>query len=629
MNVFTPITSIVFFACRFCLLTGFWFCIQSVQAQSPGGVSTPAFWIKADAGFTGATWADQSGNGIDLTHISGTLDMTILQNYNPMVRYVTFGNMSNSTTQVGTGNTVSAFFVGQSTDMTAAFVLCIPPFNVTTYSQGPVRFNRRTFTSYGTAAIFYPTGFNDVFPARIKSIVSTRNTSGNVYDNAIPNSFTPLNVNNGSYPYIEGPAGSLMGEGIIFNRILTANEIQHVHSYLAIKYGATLAENYLQSNDTIVYQPLTAPSYPNDIIGIAQDASAGLLQKQSHTANDSLKIYIQDSLFVSNALNTNTFPAGGGSPNKYVMIGHNGAAQNGKAFSTEYPAAYVDPVSGTGIYNRISREWKVTNTRYNGPYSLQIQLDAAAAPINAADLRLMIDSDDGNFTNATVVSPVAANAPTITVSGTLITIENIRTTLITANTTSYLTLASIGPATPLPISLLHFEAVTQPATGQINLHWTTTQEKDNSHFIVERSRNAVNFEPLDTVAGKGTLTVLSSYAITDASPWPGTTYYRLKQVDLDGTYHYSSIQSATLSATDLTTSQRIIIYPNPVTNQLYFSFTQHRPKNIQVEIYNAAGQRIKQFILPDTQVFIDMADYPVGLYYLKIGLIATTKVIKK
>lgn len=98
---------------------------------------------------------------------------------------------------------------------------------------------------------------------------------------------------------------------------------------------------------------------------------------------------------------------------------------------------------------------------------------------------------------------------------------------------NFWTLASLSDANPLPVELLYFTA--QPNGSQVELKWSTASEKDNDHFTVERSADAMHFTGLLLVPGAGNSQNVIQYADTDPSPLDGLSYYRLRQTDIDGT----------------------------------------------------------------------------------------------
>ncbi|WP_191967962.1 T9SS type A sorting domain-containing protein [Rhizosphaericola mali] len=114
-------------------------------------------------------------------------------------------------------------------------------------------------------------------------------------------------------------------------------------------------------------------------------------------------------------------------------------------------------------------------------------------------------------------------------------------------------------STALPIRLLSF-TVTENNTSNI-LNWQTAVETNNNYFVIEKSTDGNNFDSIGTVKGAGNSDQTLSYSYTDDEPVSGTNYYRLKQVDFDGNYTYSSIASIYYSG--IVSSMDISIYPNP------------------------------------------------------------------
>lgn len=93
----------------------------------------------------------------------------------------------------------------------------------------------------------------------------------------------------------------------------------------------------------------------------------------------------------------------------------------------------------------------------------------------------------------------------------------------------------------LPVSLTSFAA--KANLQNVYLTWTTTSEKDNSHFDILRSGDGKSFSKVGEVAGAGTTDLAKSYAFTDKNALPGTSYYQLRQVDNDGKTTLSEIVS--------------------------------------------------------------------------------------
>lgn len=108
-----------------------------------------------------------------------------------------------------------------------------------------------------------------------------------------------------------------------------------------------------------------------------------------------------------------------------------------------------------------------------------------------------------------------------------------------------LTINGTVTTTPLPVSLLYFRAQPQP-DNRITLNWATTWERDADRFEVQRSRSLSEFGTIGQIPARGTTETRQLYNFSDDWPDSGTTYYRLRQVDTDGTATYSNIVAAVL-----------------------------------------------------------------------------------
>lgn len=113
-------------------------------------------------------------------------------------------------------------------------------------------------------------------------------------------------------------------------------------------------------------------------------------------------------------------------------------------------------------------------------------------------------------------------------------------------------------AIQLPVDLLYFRAAY--ANGQVQLTWATASETTNDFFTVEKSRDGKNFTEVTRVKGAGNSTNVLTYAATDANPYAGLSYYRLKQTDLDGKFEYFPIRAVNSGKPLVAAS----VFPNPV-----------------------------------------------------------------
>ena len=120
-----------------------------------------------------------------------------------------------------------------------------------------------------------------------------------------------------------------------------------------------------------------------------------------------------------------------------------------------------------------------------------------------------------------------------------------------------------GGVNPLPIELLYFTAVLRG--DYVELNWKTATQINNDYFVVQKSKDGVNWEQLVIVKGAGTTYIPIEYLEIDPNPYEGFTYYRLKQIDFDGTYTYSKIVAVEYKRSVASSAiKEPVLFPNPV-----------------------------------------------------------------
>lgn len=168
----------------------------------------------------------------------------------------------------------------------------------------------------------------------------------------------------------------------------------------------------------------------------------------------------------------------------------------------------------------------------------------------------------------------------------------------------------------LPIELLKFDA-TAVNNRWVKLDFETATETNNAYFVIERSQDGINWEEVEELAGAGTTLTPQYYTATDHSPYLGTSYYRLKQTDFDGSFSYSPIVSVTLSKS---IDADISIFPNPTKDILNIQGTQEVLGNIS--ILNTLGQEVSSRISKvaySNSTVIDLSGLENGIYLIRVA----------
>ena len=167
----------------------------------------------------------------------------------------------------------------------------------------------------------------------------------------------------------------------------------------------------------------------------------------------------------------------------------------------------------------------------------------------------------------------------------------------------------------LPVTWVSFTA--RPVGKTVELAWATAEERDNRGFVVERSVAGGSWADLGWVAaadngGRGT------YAFTDAEAPAGQLYYRLRQVDLDGTATHHGPVTVTL------TGGRLAVYPNPVVDELYLSAVPDGAT--EISLLDANGRALRSVTPRNGRV--DVRDLKTGLYLLRVRERETVTVLR-
>ncbi|MDO6392240.1 GDSL-type esterase/lipase family protein [Pontibacter sp. BT731] len=145
---------------------------------------------------------------------------------------------------------------------------------------------------------------------------------------------------------------------------------------------------------------------------------------------------------------------------------------------------------------------------------------------------------------------------------------------------------ALSPIVPLPVELTSFTGTLSKV--EVLLEWTTASELDNGYFQVERMQEGQPFSPIGRVDGNGTSSLSHRYSFRDKSAPAGLLYYRLRQVDTDGTYSYSKVVAVHRSvATDF----RVRLYP---------TLSDGSPRTVHISATGFAAAALVDVTLRDT-----------------------------
>lgn len=598
-------------------------------AGSPGGVSTGlTVWYKADnaSSITLATgvssWASSAGTAGSwaVTQATGSQQPAVtagssgvkLFNYNPRLNFVAASNtfLGNGSTATDLTTASGSYFVvaDKNIDNNTGFTYSVNTFSYAHQFKPGFRSQSSDASINGWTFDFTaPTEYSN-FSAALTT-VSGSGATMNAYKNSVP--LAASNSNNATYtPSIT--TGLYMGrnnlggedtdadmaEIIMYNTTPSLADRNKIESYLAIKFGltrggntgTTATYNYISSNATTIWNKTTNAGFNFDIAGIGRDDASALFQKQSISVNNNEPVTVGlTSIAASNQLNANSFAA----DRSFLIWGNNGLLNQ----ITVNPVCFANlPV---GIYGRIERVWKGQITNFSQSVTVGYETSMLVAYTPVSNLRLLVDNDGVDWTNATVYSGAVINGSRVEFAG--VTISSAQ---------PFFTLASITPLTPLPVELVNFEAKLTNGRN-VDLNWITESEHNCSHFTMEKSTDGIGWEYLFTKAGNGTTPFSNSYYDVDYEPALGVNYYRLSQTDFDGFTTEVGIRSVLLGQ-----DEEVSIYPNPANETVNLSFKSNGTH--EVMLVDVTGREVWKDTLKSGGS-IDVRHFAGGMYVLKIN----------
>lgn len=391
-------------------------------AQSPGGVSSSiSAWYKADVGASGLQWNDTSGKGNNA--ISGNqtaIQLNSSESFNFNKSYTFIGNSAEyflPPNGVDFQLNDYSFFIILSKDakeviwsqMTCGIrsqqFLILPTLISNAYS-----FDVRGPNSNPPG--LHPPFFKLSVPSR-ESSVYLANTSRNgtnystkvITNTILRDTYTGGNGTVTEQPIIgkrfkcgnQRPLVGGISEIIIYKSNINGLDKQKIESYLALKYGLTLDQDYIASDGiTKAWDRAVNTSYNYDISGMGRDDSSSLNQKQSRSSNeDSFVTYGLGTIAIGNQSNLNSFAS-----DKNFLIWAN---NNGTLISTTATA----PLPFT---EKLNRNWLVQETGSVSSVFLRIANSKLAGKFGSTnDLSLVVADDEKFTTNAQTVPLIYNN----------------------------------------------------------------------------------------------------------------------------------------------------------------------------------------------------------------------------
>lgn len=604
-------------------------------AGSPGGVSSGlSVWYKADntgsitMGTGVATWNSSAGSAgtFPVTQATGSQQPGIISgatnsklfNYNPRFDFVLASNtfLSNTATSPDLMTANGSYFVvsDNSTDDFTGFCYTADLFayrhqfkpgfraQTTDASQNGWTFDWATPTEYTNLSAYLTTTTGSG-----STQATSKNSVALVAANSNDPTYTP-SISSGLFIGRNGNGGedtdANIAEIIMYNVTPSALNKNKIESYLALKFGLTRGGNtgtaatfnYLSSAGTTIWNKTTNSGFNRDIAGIGRDDASALFQKQSISVNNNEPVTIGlVSINSSNQTNANAFT----NDQSFLIWGNNGLLNQ----VTSNPVCFANlPV---GIYAHIERVWKSQNTNFTQNTTVGFETSMLVAFTPVSNLRLLVDNDGVDWTDATIITGAVINGSRVEFSG------------VTLNSTKpFFTLATITPLTPLPVTILDFKA--NLIERDVVLNWKTSSENNSDYFIIEKSQDGTNWEFVSQTPAAGFSNTLLTYSTLDENPFNGVSYYRLLQFDKNGTIAETKMDVINVDGFNFDND---FVYPNPTNQLLYVKINENELQDLQ--LYSILGQDVLNSVTIYQQsesIFIlDLNQLSNGVYTIRNG----------
>ncbi len=197
-------------------------------------------------------------------------------------------------------------------------------------------------------------------------------------------------------------------------------------------------------------------------------------------------------------------------------------------------------------------------------------------------------------------------------------------------------LATCPSGSPVPVEFLQVSA-RQKGSG-VNINWSTASEINNKHFIVERSADgSSNWLNVSTIPARdnGISQFIRKYDAYDPRPLNGSNFYRIRQVDNDGRYKFSSIAEVKINFTGIA----VTVLNNPFSNVLNIDFMAERAQPLQCRLSDLSGKIVYQSTIVlqkgyNRKALNKFGTIASGLYLLQItdengNLVSAQKLLKQ
>jgi hypothetical protein len=389
------------------------------------------------------------------------------------------------------------------------------------------------------------------------------------------------------------------------------------------KPGTTLTLNtpVVVTQDLTMFAGYIATTSSNLLTIGTAPASPGSIVWTGGTVVGPLRRYFSGTASATQA--SGILPVGLSTVNRYAQVNYTGGLSTGGTITAEYKAG-VCPIGYAGLPSVINGQmiqnyenegyWEISpngGDLNTATYSLILRGNALSTVTSFPDmskLRLMKSVSHTTWDNTGLGAHSAPAGGTAD-----FTISNSGMTGF-----SWFNIGS-GNANPLPVTMLNFAANCNEKS-QVDVKWTTASEQNSQSFVVERSRDLSQWEYVTSINAAGNSNYNINYATADDSPISGTSYYRLIQIDLNG----SEVIYGPISVSCAEESSEMIVFPSPNNGNFTVEITTDENLNeSELVIIDLAGKIVSKrninVLQGKTQAIFQNQELQVGTYIIQLN----------